>query len=272
MIRSGEFREVVVRIFLAPHRSGGVAQTEAHGGDAGGRVAFLVQTADGMPAVAAAEDGTVPAVVEMPTEAAGQPAEKLQRGEPVARGVGDVNAVEAVEARQRGGQVEDLGHGVAQVEEACPVEIAECGARTGKRPDFLQDTELRGGGGPRVAVDDEPVDPAPESRVRIGMQVALPPEVERQVGVEVGEDDAGQATGGGPVELERELFGTDFFFARFAQMAVGGDPRVDAGSFGVRLSLHEERAEGVVGGDRGEQRGVGRDGVGRFAVDDQVDE
>ena len=41
---------------------------------------------------------------------------------------------------------------------------------------------------------------------------------------------------------------------------------------GFRLRLHEKGTEGVVGGDFGEQRRVGRHGAGGLAVDDQIDQ
>jgi len=55
-------------------------------------------------------------------------------------------------------------------------------------------------------------------------------------------------------------------------MAMGGDPSAGTGSLGFRVGLHEQGAEGVVRRDVGEQRCVGRDGVGCFAVDDEIDE
>ena len=88
----------------------------------------------------------------------------------------------------------------------------------------------------------------------------------------MGKDDAGKAARRGTVELEGDLLRADFLFARLAKMAMRGDPSADGGLFRFRLRLHEEGSEGVVGGDLGEQRRVGRYGVGGLAVDDQIDQ
>ena len=85
------------------------------------------------------------------------------------------------------------------------------------------------------------------------MQLALPPKTERQVGIEVRKNDVGQTLRGAALQTEGDLLGADFFrSAGFAAVAVRGDPRFDIHFLGLRIGLHEERAEGVVGRDLGE--------------------
>ena len=108
-----------------------------------------------------AEDGRVVIAVQTPPEATGQPAEELQSGETVAGSVDNFDPIDEVKALERGGQVENLGHGIAQIKKSCPVEVGESGTGAAEGLDFAEDTELGGGVGPRIAVHDKAVDPAP---------------------------------------------------------------------------------------------------------------
>ena len=79
----------------------------------------------------------------------------------MAGGVDNFDPIDAVKALERGGQVENLGHGIAQMKKSGPVEVGQSGAGAAEGLDFPEDTELGGGVGPRIAVHDQTVDPAP---------------------------------------------------------------------------------------------------------------
>ena len=267
-----EFEQVKVAGPLAPDFRGGIAEGEFYRINARNRMLVFLYLKMRDAVVRAAKNRLPAFRIEFPAQAAGDPSEEFEGGQRSSGCVADDHMPDLCKAFARRGEIEYLGHGVAQIEESRPIEVARAGAPVSERGDFAQDPELRGRTGPIGAVDDQPVDPAPELRIRFGVQLALPPKIEGQVRVEVGKDDAGQAARGGSVELEGDLLRANLLFARFAQMAVRRDPGVHTGLVRFRIGLHEECAKGVVGRDFREQGRVGRDGVGRLAVDDEIDE
>ena len=78
------------------------------------------------------------------------------------------------------------------------------------------------------------------------MEFALPPKIERQVGIEMREDDIREQIGEGTRERKGELFRTNLFAARAADVAMGVDPRLDFLSLGRRIGRNYDRTTGVV--------------------------
>lgn len=250
----------------------GVVEGEFYGGNAGGVVVIFQQIEEDGSAIGAAEGGSVGFEVEVPIEATGEPTEELECGDFASTGVTNGDVLQVGQTFAGGGAVENLSCGVEEVEEAGPGEVADGAAAAGQDFNLRKDVELWGGVFPSLAVHDEAIHPGPQLRIGLFVQRALPPETEWQIGIEVGENDAGQASGGAAIEAEGDLFRADFLGSARVQVAMGGDPGVDGGFGGVGVALDEKGAEGVFGGEGSEQGGVGGNGFGGFAVDGEVDQ
>ncbi len=125
--------------------------------------------------------------------------------------------------------IKQLGQGEARTEQARPVQVTEDRALGIERGDLACDGELLDGLLPVGAVKDEPVDPAPELLVQRLAEFPLPPEIERQVGVQMRKDDVGQRMHHLAIKLEGDLLGADLSLALACHVAVGADPGASVG-------------------------------------------
>jgi hypothetical protein len=76
----------------------------------------------------------------------------------------------------------------------------------------------------------------------------LPPEIERQVGIEVGEDDVGKETALLSFERKRKLLGADLFAAGAGDVAMGADPGMDPILVSLRIRGDDNGSAGVLFG------------------------
>ena len=77
---------------------------------------------------------------------------------------------------------------------------------------------------PVLAVVDDAVDPGPKLRIDRRAEFLLPPEIERQIGIELREDDVRQEAALFAANQKRELLGADLFASRVTDVAMGADP------------------------------------------------
>jgi len=138
----------------------GISREEPAGRDAG--ALRLGEIEGDFPARGVAERVPREDGVERPAELGREPAEEEKGGGSRAGGVGDRDVLDLAERGEGGGVVEETGEGKAGAEQAGPVQVAEEGPGISEGADPADQRELRGGIGPRLAVVDEAVNPAPE--------------------------------------------------------------------------------------------------------------
>jgi hypothetical protein len=103
--------------------------------------------------------------------------------------MGDADGFELGEVLQRGGVLEATGERGAHEVRARPREVTHIEAGGFGTHGGQQGVELPGGVAPAAAVDDERVDAGVEALLEVLGEIGLPPDDERQIGIEVGEDD-----------------------------------------------------------------------------------
>ena len=127
----------------------------------------------------------------------------------------------------RRGMVEKLRDGVADLVQPCPIEIAKhdslfrfllCGFDQAHLPAKIL---------PCLAVEDQSIDPCPKLRVHRVGKIVLPPEIQRQIGIEMGKDDARQKLYARTFQRKRNLFGTNLFTPGARHVAMRVDPGFD---------------------------------------------
>ena len=109
--------------------------------------------------------------------------------------------------------VEEIGDRDPPVVQAGPVEIAEDGMRFRKRVDPVDERELLLGFCPCAAIEDQPIDPAPELAIERLPKCGLPPEAQGQVGIQMRKNNIRQSRSGLPVQAKRNLLGADLVFS-----------------------------------------------------------
>ena len=159
---------------------------------------------------------------QFPSELSGEPAEQ-EEASGVA-GAGDRHALDFADPGKGAGMVEELGEREARSDKACPIQIAKNRADFRERPDLSNQAELLGRGLPFSAVVDQAVHPPPELLVERFPEVFLPPEIERKVGIEVGEHDVGKRRDHVAIESESDLLGANLPLAFAGEVAVSTDP------------------------------------------------
>src|SRR5580693_2810272 len=92
----------------------------------------------------------------------------------------------------RSRMIEKLGDGVADLVESGPVQVAKYDPLLGFLFRGFDEAHLRCEISPRLAVEDQSVDPRPKLRVHRFGKIILPPKIKRQIGIEVGENNARQ--------------------------------------------------------------------------------
>ena len=137
----------------------------------------------------------------------------------------DLERVNFGEFRKRGGVVEETREGVAPWLEAGPVQIAQDGAFSPRR-EVADHGKLVGRIGPLGAVVDQAIHPRPERVVEGLGQIALPPEAEGQIGIEVGKNNVRQRVRTLAVEAEGDLLRAELALAFSRLMAMRVDPRL----------------------------------------------
>src|SRR4029077_301980 len=100
------------------------------------------------------------------------------------------HAVHFGEVMMRRGMVEELRDRVTDLVESRPIEIAQDDALPGFLFGGLDRTHLGIETFPSLAVEDQSVDPCPKLRIHNLREIILPPKIERQIGIEMGENDA----------------------------------------------------------------------------------
>src|SRR5437763_1275548 len=168
--------------------------------------------------------------------------------------------------------IEELGERQTNLIKTGPVQIAE--------NDALLRLGLRGfdalhwlvEGAPFLAVVDDAIDPGPKLRVHRFLKFFLPPEIKRQVGIEMGENNVRKQSRGRSLEQKRKLLGANLLAPGAAHVAMRADPGLDAVLFRIRISADDDGAASVVLRDFGNDLGVLRKRAGRLAVDGEIDE
>ena len=168
--------------------------------------------------------------------------------------------------------IEHLGHGLAQVERARPVEIAEDRPRARGGEDGLQTRDLLAHLAPFAAVEDEPVDAAPELLARLRAQLALPPEVERQIGVEIRIQHIRDHLLRAAVDDERDLLAADRLRALAGEMAVRIDPRPHRRRARLIEARDENGAAGMLAREVGKDARILLQPLRARAEDGEIDE
>ena len=109
---------------------------------------------------------------------------------------------------------------------------------------------------PRPAIIDQSVDPLPKLRIHRVVKFTLPPEIKRQIGIEMRKNNARQQLRARAFEQKRQLFGTNLFASGAPDMAMRVDPGGDATLFACAFRFDHQRAAGVVLGDFADQRRI----------------
>jgi hypothetical protein len=182
----------------------------------------------------------------LPPQLRGEPADEQDSGRSKARRERDLNALDIVQTLARCGAIEELRDGEADLHEPRPVEVAKNDAVMRFSLRRLHEPHLVLEVAPERAVVDQPVDPRPELRIDRVRQFALPPEVERQIGIEVREDDAREHPDEAAAQCEGDLLRADLLAAGAADMAMRADPGLCLVDTGVRIGSDDDRAAGML--------------------------
>src|SRR5207302_9551676 len=81
---------------------------------------------------------------------------------------------------------------------------------------------------PSLAVENQAIDPRPQSRIHRLRKIVLPPKIKRQVGIEMGENYARQQFYAWSLEQKRNLLGANLFAPGAADVAMRVDPGFDS--------------------------------------------
>jgi hypothetical protein len=207
-----------------------------------------------------------------PAELRGEPPCQEQRGRAKSRREIDLNALDFIEARVGPGVVEELSKREPNLDEPGPIQIAENDSLLRVGLSRFQALDLGAEIVPALAVVNNAIDPRPELRVHRVGKFALPPEIEREIGIELGKNDVRQEPRRRSFEQKRELFRTDLFVAGAADVAMHVDPRLDPVLFRGGVRADHDRTAGMVFGDFGNDFRVHRQRGGRFTVDREIDQ
>jgi hypothetical protein len=110
--------------------------------------------------------------------------------------------------------IEKLREGKAQLHQTYPVQVTQDDALSGFLLGCLNQLHLLVEITPVLAVVDHPIDPGPELRVHWGAELLLPPKIEREVRIELGENNVRQQAALFALDRKRKLLGTDLLAAR----------------------------------------------------------
>lgn len=102
----------------------------------------------------------------------------------------DGDFLEVPEKRSRSGFVESEGECASESEASDPVEVTNVDASAGAIDNALKALKLLARVNPIATVEDELVDPRPDLGVGGRREIFVPPKVQREVVVEVGENEA----------------------------------------------------------------------------------
>src|SRR5205807_9214655 len=155
-----------------------------------------------------------------------QPTEQKQRGRFESGSVIDRDVCDFPEVMVRRGVIEKLSDGVADLVEPCPIQIAEHDPLFCFLFRSFDEMHLRVEIFPSLAVENQSIDPGPKLRIHFLGEIVLPPEIERQVGIEMRKDDTGEKFRARTLEQKRDLFRANLLAACPRYMAVRVDPRV----------------------------------------------
>ena len=125
---------------------------------------------------------------------------------------------------------------------------------------------------PSLAVINETIDPGPKLRVHWVVQIALPPEIKRQIGIEMGKDDAGQQIRASTFQEKGNLLGANLFAAGLAHVAMRADPGFDPVFLFVAMCADDNCAAGMVLGNLSDELSVLFQRPGLLAVNGEVDQ
>jgi len=240
--------------------------------DARGAFCFYKNDFAGWGIVGFEEGGAAAGFDEGPPELATEPSGEHAGAEEGVGGVMDFEAFEGGERVCGTWFIVELGKGETEGKEAGPVEVAEDDVVGSASLDGFHAGDLIGEIGPGGAVEEEAVDAGPEGAFGGGREWGLPPDDEREIGIEVAEDGVGEEGIICAGELEGDLFAADLFAARASDVAMGGHPCLGRPGIDVAGALNEEEAAGVVATDEGGGVAVGGEGADGFAVENEVDE
>src|SRR6478672_7521227 len=164
----------------------------------------------------------------LPIQLRGQPADEEERSGTEPRRVLDLKRLDFHQVMISRGMIEELRQRDAEVHQAHPIQVTEDDAVFCFVLRRLDQLHLLIELAPGLAVVNDPIDPGPKLRIERSAKLLLPPEIERQIGVELREDDIGQETALVPPEKKGKLLGTDLLAAGAADVAMRADPGVHA--------------------------------------------
>src|ERR1043166_5402883 len=116
------------------------------------------------------------------------------------------------------GWIEELRNCGSGFVESSPVEVTQNDSLICFFASGLYQAHLRIVIFPPVAVVNEVIDPGPQLGVERCAKIGLPPKVKRQIGIQMGKDNARQQGGAGSAETERQLFRTNLSASSSADM------------------------------------------------------
>ena len=130
--------------------------------------------------------------VDLPIQLRAEPSgQKHSRRSELRREI-DLCAFDFIEVMMRRRVIEELRDGAANFVEPRPIQIAEHDALLGFVLRGFDQTHLRIEIFPIVAVVNQAIDPGPKLRVHRIVKFALPPEMQRQIGIQMRKDNARQ--------------------------------------------------------------------------------
>lgn len=86
--------------------------------------------------------------------------------------------------------IEELGEGEAETNEPRPIQITQHNALFGFALRSLDQAHLGVEIAPRLAVVNQSIDPRPKLRIHRLSKFRLPPKIEREIGIELGKNNA----------------------------------------------------------------------------------
>src|SRR5204863_326630 len=163
-------------------------------------------------------------LVDLPIQLRTQPAEQKESGRFKSGPVIDIEIFDFGKMMMRRRVIKELRNSMAHLVESCPIKIAKHDSLFRFLLRGFDEMHLTAKILPRLAIEDQSIDPRPKLRVHRVGKIVLPPKVKWQVGIEVGKDNAREEFYARAFQRKRKLLGTNLFAPGARNMAMRVDP------------------------------------------------
>src|SRR6202022_2522530 len=144
----------------------------------------------------------------------------------------------------RGRVIEELSKRTSYLVQPSPVQIAQDDTLVGFGLNRFHPLHLRIEIVPPLTIIDDAGGPRPKERIHMFREFTLPPEIKRQVRIQMRKDNAREQACAGTAEQKRNLFRADLLAAGAADVAMSADPRIGFVFAGGAVGLDNDGAAG----------------------------